>query len=664
MPNEPADGRLESWKEIANYLNRDIRTVQRWEKSEGLPVHRHLHEKQASVHAFKAELDNWRTARAAIAAQPAAVESTRTNRLMPVLAIAALLLAGIVFIRWLVRDEPVQPSKAVPFTTYPGDERNPTFSPRGDQLAFAWNGKRQDNFDIYVKQIGGADEPLRLTSDPSNEVCPAWSPDGRNIAFLRVDPSGNAKVLVTPALGGQSAREIAATVVRRLDDPYGYLAWSRDSKWIVWCQRDRAEDSCGLKAVSLESGEVQTLTSAPGSWAGDLEPAFSPDGRSLSFARMRQIGVEDLFTLPLDTNLKPISAPVQLTAQSIAGSSAWLPDGKQIIFSAGEYRGTRHLWRARADRGTPAQAEKLIEVGEDAVNVAASSWERTARLAYSREILDENVWQLDLTAARPEKPELLIASTRADYNPSYSPNGTRIAFVSNRSGSSEIWTCNRDGSQPVMLTSFAGKLTSNPKWSPDGQTIVFDSRAEDGKPRLYTVAAGGGPPKLLTADPGSEPTWSRDGKWIYFSSDAKGQPEIWKVRPEGGTPVQVTSTGGAYAIESPDGKFLYYSPRQYPRPVSLWRIPVEGGPAVKILDTLERHLNFTVAAQGIYFAEQPVAGAVSISFYRFATRAIERLASPAKPLSFGISLAPDGSRLLFSQIDQQGSDLMLVEKFR
>ena len=98
METRSTDHRLESWKEIASYLNRDIRTVQRWEKSEGLPVHRHVHERQSSVHAFKSELDAWRAARAALPAQATNAESTAStpNRkwALPVAGIALLLVVG------------------------------------------------------------------------------------------------------------------------------------------------------------------------------------------------------------------------------------------------------------------------------------------------------------------------------------------------------------------------------------------------------------------------------------------------------------------------------------------------------------------------------------------------------------------------------------------
>src|SRR6516225_7211404 len=89
----------------------------------------------------------------------------------------------------------------VPLTSYPGRELQPSFSPDGNEVAFVWNGEKQDNFDIYRKQIG-TDKPLRLTTDPAKDFSPAWSPDGRSIAFGRLLSPLRSGVFIIPALGG------------------------------------------------------------------------------------------------------------------------------------------------------------------------------------------------------------------------------------------------------------------------------------------------------------------------------------------------------------------------------------------------------------------------------------------------------------------------------
>jgi serine/threonine protein kinase len=121
-------------------------------------------------------------------------------------AITALVVAAILAARF-PRGRGPQPEQmihAVPFTTYPGTQDWPSFSPDGSQVAFAWDGEKQDNFDIYVKRIGPG-PPLRLTHDPAAETAPAWSPDGTSIAFLRASRPGKSAVVLLPPQGAPNA---------------------------------------------------------------------------------------------------------------------------------------------------------------------------------------------------------------------------------------------------------------------------------------------------------------------------------------------------------------------------------------------------------------------------------------------------------------------------
>ena len=176
----------------------------------------------------------------------------------------------------------------------------------------------------------------------------------------------------------------------------------------------------------------------------------------------------------------------------------------------------------------------------------------------------------------------LIISTALEISPRYSPDGKRIAFVSNRSGSDEIWVCGGDGENPIRLSSFHGPLAGSPSWSPDGKRIVFDCRPE-GNADIYVVSAEGGQPRRLTTDPAEDivPSWSRDGRWIYFTSNrnadgGSGRLQIWKMPADGGEAVQMTRQGGFEPMESPDGQWLYFT--QDRGSSSIRRMPTGGAP--------------------------------------------------------------------------------------
>jgi Tol biopolymer transport system component len=209
-----------------------------------------------------------------------------------------------------------------------------------------------------------------------------------------------------------------------------------------------------------------------------------------------------------------------------------------------------------------------------------------------------------------------------------------------------------------------GPNTSNSRWSPDGRTILFNSR-RTGSSDLYLLDVATRAITRLTEDPTDEyePRWSRNGRWIYFVSTRSGRSEVWRIPPGGGSAaaVQVTRQGGAAAFESADGRWLYYAKEERQRPLSIWRVPIEGGEETKVVDFLSYNFNFAVTAKGIYLLAAR-GGASSIEFFDFATRKTTVLHKLDRPSFFGFALAPDERSLLFSKIDSHGSDLMVVEK--
>jgi len=264
-----------------------------------------------------------------------------------------------------------------------------------------------------------------------------------------------------------------------------------------------------------------------------------------------------------------------------------------------------------------------------------------------------------------------IASTTNDSSPDYSPDGQRVAFVSGFSGAPEIWVCRADGSNPIPVTHLGSPLSGSPQWSPDGKMIAFDSRTE-GQSDIYTVSADGGPPRRLTNSPflDAVPTWSRDGRWLYFTSDRSGTRQLWKMPAGGGEPVQVTKHGGVNAMESADGKTLYYA-KGINAP-GTWKMPIGGGQEVLALDlpAAQRWGQMAMTESGLYYIARDGTDSparFAIFFHDFGTRRATRVAQLAKQppaQTRGLSLSADGRSLLFTQLDADGSDLMLLENFR
>jgi len=257
----------------------------------------------------------------------------------------------------------------------------------------------------------------------------------------------------------------------------------------------------------------------------------------------------------------------------------------------------------------------------------------------------------------------LIASSREEYAPQYSPDGKRIAFESDSSGAHSIWVRDMDGFHAVELFSPPSGNCGTARWSPDGQRVAFDSDME-GNFDIYVIRATGGKPIRLSTAPGDDvaPSWSKDGKWVYFTSDRTGRFEVWKVPAGGGEAVPVTRNGGGTAFESPDGHSIYYTKGGLSGP--LFKMPVSGGEESQVLPSVAWRAFFLVN-EGIYFIPEPGADRKSsIQFLSFTTAKVKTVARMSGLSLEGLSVSPDGRSLLFSQLDEASCDLMLVENFR
>jgi Tol biopolymer transport system component len=150
--------------------------------------------------------------------------------------------------------------------------------------------------------------------------------------------------------------------------------------------------------------------------------------------------------------------------------------------------------------------------------------------------------------------------------------------------------------------------------------------------------------------------------WLYFGSTRSGRFEVWKMPSGGGEPVQVTRNGGTAAVESPDGKTLYYTKNNGPD--GIWKMPVEGGPEVQVVKEIFRY-NFAVTNKGLYYTPpRGENGSSSVQFLDFRTGATTQIVKIEKTVDLGLAVSPDERELLFAQIDVQGTNLMLIEKFR
>ncbi len=515
-----------------------------------------------------------------------------------VAAASAMAVAAIAVMMWNQRagTPPAPPTalQPVPLTSYPGRELKPTFSPDGNQIAFAWTGDRDDNLDIYVKLIGPG-TPLRLTTDPMADLFPQWSPDGRYVAFMRRLERELVGVLLVPALGGAERRLAQFHTRLVFDSPISALVWTRDSKFLLVSGGRAPGEPSHIHRVSVESGEVLTIVPAEEGSEGFVTLALAPDGRTLAAVRIGARDPRSVRLYQLSPSWEPQGSRVLESITTDVMSLAWTADSRDLVFRIAA-NVALPLHRVAVAGGQP---EAMPWVGADAAAPAIAS--TGGRLVFVRTFRDTNIWRVTLNASdtAATSMEQLAASSFREVFPQYSPDGKRLVFSSNRSGSIQIWSSDADGSRAVQLTNmdpFA--TTGSPRWSSDGQRVVFDSSAGGGY-QLYEINADGGQPNTLTTGKSNSfiGAWSPDGRWIYFSSDRSGRLEVWRMPSAGGTPEQFTRRGGQSATVSADNAWVYFTKDNGAG--GLWRIPVAGGDESRLVDGIFRY-NFAVTAEGVY----------------------------------------------------------------
>jgi Tol biopolymer transport system component/DNA-binding winged helix-turn-helix (wHTH) protein len=579
------------------------------------------------------------------------------KRWLPVLLILVLLLAGALLYARFGKHHAKgaqEDVRVTPLTTLPGMEVSPAFSPDGSQVAFAWDGgdnnKRTDPFDLYVK-VPGTENVERLTHKGARWIVPAWSPDGRSIAFARLATSNNG-IFMIPARGGPE-RKLA-------DMPTTFwvtisLNWSPDSRYLTYASLGQ------LRVLAPETGAVRELT-VPAKCKEAYAPVFSPDGATIAFSCEMDDGVLAIYIMRQDG----AGTKYLCTVNSFPGPMTWSTDGQRIILANNN---NGDLLEVSKDGGKPRRLLFAQDASQPAISRSGE------RLAYVKSYENSYLFKVATDSVAGRSGTVIAPSTRQQGAPDISPDGKKIVFESERSGGHEVWTVNLDGTDPVQLSNFHAQ-TGTPRWSPDGRQIVFDSR-ESGQASLYIVDPETAVPRRIPIKgrAASIPTWSRDGKWIYFTA-GRAQPEgIYRVSPQGGDPTLVSTTLGYNVQESRDGKSLYFTAATYDAPIHV-KDGIAGDERLLAgMPNVGMPLEWALTSTGIFFIDRNASrgGIVArnsspaeIDFFEFASAKVTRRIPIGKvPVRWGgLAISPDGQWLIYSQIDETGSDLMLVEGFR
>ena len=546
-PNEipGSDTPLDSWKEIAAYLQRDVSTAMRWEKSEELPVHRHQHSSRASVYAFPSELDAWKAAR-----KPQPDESRLWRRWVPALASSLALLAVAAFIQWGPILHPPDPLAAAAdigggvrlrqVWTHDEVDTSGSISPDGRFLCFVYWATG----DLAVQDFETG-EHRRLTNKGSWKVSSdfatgaAFSPDGGRIAYSwHNSGEGKWEIRLLPAEANQGATT-AKVLYSISDDVVEYpmvTAWSPDGQHILVLM-SRPDSASQITLVPSSGGEVQVLRSIK--WSDFPAAKFSPDSRFIAYdAQADDDPRRDIFLLAVD-GTREIQAVRHPANDQMLG---WSPDAKALLF-ASDRGGTTGIWSQPLEDGRPAGEPEMLQPDVGRVKGLGVTSEGALYYGLHKGMRDVFTAELSLASGKllGEPRRIQSLSVGANLAPAWSPDGKSLVYVRRAAGGPA-------SPAPVLvLRSLAtdSERTISPggvqlfpnygglHWSPDGRSIISGAQDTKGARGTYRIDLAQGTTSRLSgpahryAIPAG---WSADGEEVFYrfsQSSAEGQAKVW-----------------------------------------------------------------------------------------------------------------------------------------
>lgn len=578
------------------------------------------------------------------------------------LLFAVAALGGAIFY-WRLFAAPtvIKLKNAAPFSGLPGRENMPSFATDNSRVAFVWNGGEGNNFDVYVKQINQG-EPLKLTATTdADEINPIFTGDNSNIVFAR-RLGEKCGIFMIPAFGG-AERKIA-----EVETDYTGLSFSPDNRWLAVSDRADRFNRAAIFLIEMSSGAKRQIT-APPEGAKDDAAKFSPDGKRIAFLRRFNDYYDELMIQPISDGGAQQQQQLTFDKKDITGLG-WRADNRTIVFGKRETDQTANLWQISDTGGT---AQIVVGTGKSIVNPAISADGR--KIIYADQLFETDIWRFE----KNQPPTRFVQTALDDYSPDISPDNTRVAFVSSRTGKTEIWTVDASGKNPRQVTGVvnpaspdnnsnfaADTRAGSPRFSPDNKQLAFDAPVND-NPEIFTIAVDGShAPKRLTFGAGRSflPSWSRDGNWIYFCSDRAGGLNLWRMPSAGGEAIQITRSGGFESFPAPDGKTIFYT--KGGDEAGVWQISVEGADERLIpeLSSAATRRYLAVTPAGIYFVAQDPLNIYGIKFYDSSSRKISEVLKTDKVPIWtysGMSVSSDAKTILYTNYAQSQTGIVVAD---
>jgi Tol biopolymer transport system component len=557
----PNEGRLDSWKKIAVYLKRDVTTVQRWEKREGMPVHRQLHDKMGSVYAFRSELDSWMQSRsehtigatASVqgdspdAAPSQGIGKPRVQWSLAA-AVGALAAIAVIAIVWFERSDhfwrnPIAGAAYQSVTGFDGQNEAAAVSRDGRFVAFL--SDRGGRTDVWVTQIGSG-QFHNLTKGIDGElVNPSirtlgFSPDGALVTFWlrsRSHPSGeDISIWAVPTLGGEPMPFLEGVAE---------AAWSPEGKQLAYHTPGAGDPLFVSEGRSL-SRSPPILIAPPG--LHSHFPVWAP-GNLIYFIKG---------TLPDQLDVWRVGvrgeALERITSQTARLTYPVLVDQNTLLYLASAPDGSGPwLYGMDVARRVP---HRLTTGVEQYTSLAASADGHRVIATVSEPA--RTLWRVAIAEPSDESPPARVTlTTGAGFTPRFGPD--YLLYVAAAGTGESIWKVSGAAATQLWTGSDA-RIIGGPAISADGRLVAFTVR-QRGQSLLYAMGSDGSRLRMLSESLQlrGAPAWEPNGKYITSAAEENGVPHLFRIALEGSAPVPLVSDYSVDPAWSPDGRFVIYS---------------------------------------------------------------------------------------------------------